>query len=312
MNRHSKPLAVLSFISIMCLFSIVSCGKREYKGYIYDKERHIPLKDVSVKYNYQQVKSDKNGYFVIENNNSNEVSDAITFSKKGYKPDTAETIIIHSGETMTERFINGQDTVFLSPVTAVIAQKRNDDDRPKSLGIKWPIISTELQKFYKRDKETGKYTLVIPKGYTLKTYADTGIAFKESPFGYEIKPGDRYLTADQFQLAGMNCKIIVYNVTGENDRPILNIQLNSYNKQGQLQDVLLLDSRFTFEVEYYRDFSIEKSGIIKLKSNQIEHYTYNEQGDITGYINDPQVESSAATYQLQADGKFRKINRLNN
>ncbi|PJJ84428.1 hypothetical protein [Mucilaginibacter auburnensis] len=306
MNRLAKPFSDTLYILTTCLILISSCGKREYKGYVYDKEKRIPLKDVIVKYHGQQVKSDKNGYFVFEDNG--EVSDDITFSKNGYRPDTARTIVIHSGETMSERFGSGRDTVFLSPETA-IKEKSRYDDKSKSLGIKWPITSRQFQKFYKKNPQTREYTLLVPSGYELKTCTDTGIHFKESPFGYEIKPGNRYLTADKFQLSGTDCEIIVYNVIGENDSPVLNIQLNSYNKEGQLQDALLLDSRFIFEVEYYRDFRIEETGIIKLKLHHIEHYTYNEQGDITGYIKDPQVESSSVTYQLQADRKFRKVNR---
>ncbi|WDF57198.1 hypothetical protein [Mucilaginibacter sp. KACC 22063] len=303
-----KPLADILYISTTCLLLLISCGKREYKGYIYDNEKHVPLKGVIVKYHGQQVKSDKNGYFVVEDNDA--VSDDITFSKNGYIPDTSETIIIHSGEQMTERFRNGHDTIFLLPIPKVQLQN-NERDLSKSATIKWPITSQQFQKFYKKNPQTREYTLVVPSGYDLKIYADTGTHFQESPFGYEIKPGGRYLTAARFQLSGTDCKIIVYNVTGENDSPVLNIQLNSYNKEGQLQDALLLDSRFIFEVEYYRDFRIEETGIIKLKLHQIEHYTYNEQGDITGYIKDPQVESSSVTYQLQADRKFRKVDRLN-
>lgn len=261
-----------------------------------------------MKYNSQQVKSDKNGYFDIEDNG--EVSDDITLYKRGYKPDTARTLIIHSGETMTERFRNGHDTIFLLPIPEV-QLKINERDLSKSATIKWPITSQQFQKFSKRNPQTREYTLVVPSGYDLKTYADTGTHLQESPFGYEMKPGDRYLTAAKFKLSGTECKIIVYNVIGENDSPVLNIQLNSYNKEGKLQDALLLDSRFIFEVECYRDFSVEESGIIKLKLHQVEHYTYNEQGDITGYIKDPQLQSSLSTYKIQADGKFRKLDVLN-
>lgn len=304
MNKLAKPLADKLYISTICLLLLISCGKREYKGYVYDKERHIPLKDVLVKHNGQQVKSDKNGYFVIEDNG--EVSDDITFSKKGYTPDTARTIVIRSSETMSERFRSGHDTIFLLPIPKVQLQN-NERDLSKSATIKWPITSQQFQKFYKKNPQTREYTLVVPSGYDLKIYADTGTHFQESPFGYEIKPGGRYLTAAKFKLSGTDCKIIIYNLIGENDSPVLNIQLNSYDKEGQLQDVLLLDSRFIFEVEYYRDFRIEESGIIKQKLHQIEHYTYNEQGDITGNIEDPQVQTLLSTYKIQADGKFRKL-----
>lgn len=300
---HLRSLSRLIAFAV-CMYLLSSCGKNKYQGYIYDRKSHLPIKDVLVKYNGHQVRSDEKGHFIIANNE--DVSEAILFYKEGYKPDTAETIIIHAGEQMEERFKDGHDTVFLLPVSQT-APLHNKVNNSSSATEKWPVSSDQFRKFYKKNAETGEYSLVIPRGFEAIPYNEASIPVQESPYGYVIKPDDRYVTATQLKLCGLHCKVIVYATMGENDSPVLNIQLNSYNADGQLQDALLLDSRFTFEVVYYRDFIIEENGKIILKLYHKDQYTYNEDGDITGSIDNPQVKSSNAVYQLQRNGKFRKL-----
>jgi hypothetical protein len=60
-----------------------------------------------------------------------------------------------------------------------------------------------------------------------------------------------------FNFDKVTYKVIAYTTYGENDSKIVNIQLNSYVASVQT-DALLLDNRFTFETEYYRQFSIKE------------------------------------------------------
>ncbi len=285
----------------ICLLS--ACGADVYHGYIYDRYIHSPLKDVAVRYDKYQVKSDANGYFKIPDND-NVTSDVITFSKKGYRPDTARTILIQSGEQMHEHFKNGKDTVFLSTITKIKVQNTQNTGPADVL---WPISSKRFTRFYKQKNDGGDHRLVVPKGFALKSYTEPIVPVHESPFGYDIKPGDRYIIAQQFKIGDINFKVIIYTVKGENDGKVLNIQLISYNANGQLQDALLLDSRFTFEVKYYRNFMIDKNGVIRITSCTKDHYTYNDQGDITGTLKDPKTEGMTVLYQLRPDGRFQRL-----
>ncbi|UEG51915.1 hypothetical protein LLH06_13185 [Mucilaginibacter daejeonensis] len=242
------------------------------------------------------------GYFKITTDDVS--SDVITFFKEGYQPDTARTMIIHSGEQMQEHFKSGRDTVFLSPVTLAPTAT---DQHTSSTDVQWPISSKRFANFYQREPVGGDHQLVVPKGFELASYDEPIVPVHESPFGYDIKPGDRYVNANQFHLGEVNLKVIIYTIKGENDGRVLNIQLNSYNPNGQLQDALLLDSRFTFEVEYHRDFVIQKNGSISITSYSKDHYTYNEQGDITGTLENAKTESSTVVYHLKPDGKFQRI-----
>jgi nucleoside recognition membrane protein YjiH len=63
---------------------------------------------------------------------------------------------------------------------------------------------------------------------------------------------------------GVSYNFSAYHSYGENDSKVANAQLNSY--MGKQVDAILLDSRFTAETEYYREFTLTKNGMIILKS----------------------------------------------
>nr|WP_295771678.1 carboxypeptidase-like regulatory domain-containing protein [uncultured Mucilaginibacter sp.] len=281
----------------ICLISLFSCSRNVHIGYVYDKETKRPLQGVTVSYDNKQVQTDAKGYFSISA--EDKANSRLHFYKNGYTSDTIETITTHSGEVIKKTFKDGSDTVYLlkTPVTRkkIVAK------------FKWPVTPVNFARFYKKNNESGDYSLLIPEGFALTPNKNNGVQVKESPYGYEMKDDTRYITASQFHMAGVDCKIIVYKVNGENDRTVINTQLNSYDKTGKQLDALLLDSRFTFEVIYHRDFLIEQNGKITINLHSKDQYTYNEQGDITGSLNNAPVETSTVVYQLKPNGMFIKI-----
>ncbi len=109
MNLRCKLLIFTFYISYLS-----SCRSNDYQGYVFDAISKQPLSGVSVKMLGQQVQTDANGYFKLHL--KNDIAADIVFYKNGYQPDTAKTLLIHSGEKLEELFQNGRDTVFLSPI----------------------------------------------------------------------------------------------------------------------------------------------------------------------------------------------------
>ncbi|MVN91759.1 peptidase associated/transthyretin-like domain-containing protein [Mucilaginibacter aquatilis] len=280
----------------ICLMFLFSCSKNEHTGYVYEKETKRPLQGVTVSYNNKQVQTDAKGYFSLIA--EGDVNGTLYFYKNGYTADTIGTITPHSGKVMESTFKNSSDTIYLSKAPVI---KKTIDAK-----IEWPITSGRFTKFYKKDNDTHDYSLVVPEGFTLTPNTSNELQVKESPYGYQMKNDTRYITASQFQMAGVNYKMVIYSVKGENDTEIINIQLNSYDKMGNQLDALLLDSRFTFEVIFYRDFVIEQNGRVTINSHSQDQFTYNEQGDITGSLTNAPVETSTVIYQLKPNGIFTK------
>lgn len=91
----------------------------------------------------------------------------------------------------------------------------------------------------------------------------------------------KYYTTTSFNYNTVAYKVSAYTSYGENDSKVVNIQLNSYLFNIQI-DALLLDCRFTFETEYYRQFSIKKDGTIAIKKLATDGSAYDDKGDIIG------------------------------
>jgi hypothetical protein len=90
---------ILLFISI-CL---LSCGK-SYYGYVYDHDSKVPLKGVIVDdyLNNIKTKTNSEGFFKLEQ--SDKISSELVFTIDGYVQDTIESIQIHGGESMEQKF----------------------------------------------------------------------------------------------------------------------------------------------------------------------------------------------------------------
>jgi len=168
-----------------------------------------------------------------------------------------------------------------------------------------PYGSKQASAFYKQDAISSDYK-VVPGSNSAKSYDDKTIPVKEDDFGYLIAKGGTYYELENFKFPQATCKLMIYNVSGENDSNVLNIQLNSYDETNTLKDALLLDSRFTFETEYYRDFNIDKDGVIDIKKISVHNLTYNEQGDIVGERSTDSIASESVKYRIENGGKFVK------
>jgi hypothetical protein len=165
--------------------------------------------------------------------------------------------------------------------------------------------SNEFQPHLKFNSEFCEYQITgldNPKEFTSK---ELSFPLKENEFEYNKSADFKYFTPSTFDLDKINCKVIAYTSYGENDSTVLNIQLNSYLAGVQI-DALLLDCRFTFETEYYRNFSIKKSGTIIIKKLAIDSLLYNNEGDIIGKkaVNDTTTE--VVQYKINTMGHFVK------
>jgi hypothetical protein len=85
------------------LLSLFGCMK-SYNGYVYDYDKKKPIEGVIVNDYINNVKTitDSKGYFSLKGNS--QISSVIIFKKNGYIEDTIESIQIHNGESMEERF----------------------------------------------------------------------------------------------------------------------------------------------------------------------------------------------------------------
>ena len=128
---------------------------------------------------------------------------------------------------------------------------------------------------------------------------------KENEFNFTKSADFKYYTATTFDLDKTNCKVIAYTTYGDNDSKVLNIQLNSYQSGKQI-DALLLDCRFTFETEYYTNFSIKENGTITLKKLAIESLLFNDEGDIIGKKTITDTTTVTVQYKMNAAGHFIK------
>lgn len=166
------------------------------------------------------------------------------------------------------------------------------------------ISSKNLDSYLKLDPELVEYDITgLDKA---EKFSSTALSFpiKENDFDYAKSTDFDYFTAKSFEIAANTFKIILFNTYGENDAKILNIQLNSYNG-GKLVDALLLDCRFTFETEYYRNFKID-GNTIEIKKISVDKLDFNDNGDIIGNkkVNDTLTE--VVKYQINDKGLFIK------
>ncbi|OCB76114.1 hypothetical protein [Flavobacterium crassostreae] len=164
------------------------------------------------------------------------------------------------------------------------------------------ISSKDLNPYLKLNPELFEYEIIgIPE---MHRFTDAEILFplKENDFDYTKSKDFNYYTAKEFVVEGNQLKIIIFNTYGENDSKVLNVQLNSY-RANQLKDALLLDCRFTFETEYYRNFSI-KNDRIEITKISVESLLFNEDGDIVGEKKTKDTLSSVVRYKLDSKGMF--------
>ena len=165
--------------------------------------------------------------------------------------------------------------------------------------------SKDFEPHLKFNSEFSEYELIglqNPKEFTPK---ELTYVVKENNFEFIKSSEFKYFTATNFDFKKTNYKIIAYRTYGENDIKVVNIQLNSY-RSGMQTDALLLDSRFTFETEYYSEFKIKKDGSIAIKKLAVNGLLYNEEGDITGKKTAKDTTVEVVHYKMNVNGQFIK------
>lgn len=165
--------------------------------------------------------------------------------------------------------------------------------------------SANIKPHLKFNSEYSEYELIKLKNPQSFSQQELNYPVKEHEFEFNKSTDFQYYTTSSFNFDQVTYKVIAYTTYGENDSKIVNIQLNSYVASAQT-DALLLDSRFIFETEYYRQFSIKKDGTIAIKKLAINGLEYDEEGDIVGQKKVKDTTITLMQYKMNPTGKFTK------
>lgn len=130
---------------------------------------------------------------------------------------------------------------------------------------------------------------------------------------YSYKPSDtsEYLKGDYFYPVNKFNKDSIYLIAYlyqdfEDIMPAVKTQLNSYDKNGNILDTLLLDNRFSFELIYKNDFIVEKDFSIKINKYIINYY--DNLDNLIPKGSKPKESKKTYFYQINNYGVFeRKI-----
>jgi len=147
----------------------------------------------------------------------------------------------------------------------------NTTNNPVMTESKLPYSSDEVKKYYKCDLGASNCSVVAIPDHKLMSFTPEELSLPIKENDFEITPAieNKYLEIEKFTFQNnISGSLIIYNTNGDNNSKILNVQLKSY-KNGQLSDQLLLDSRFTFEVGYYRTFMIRKDEKIEIVKHSV-------------------------------------------
>lgn len=173
-----------------------------------------------------------------------------------------------------------------------------------------PAYSSQFVKYYNK-----KNNFVILRPEYLKQAKtvnpqEKGIKIKGTTFGFNhFHDNDQYYEISRFEHKNYYYKLIAYNGIGEADTMLMNIQLNSYNKQDKLVDALILDSQYFYEdISSYSLFRINPDFNINIDT-YITYY-YNDQyeyGDSRGLIKNPKPEIYRKEKYKIIEGHFKLI-----
>lgn len=140
---------------------------------------------------------------------------------------------------------------------------------------------------------------------------ETRVFVKGDNFG-DPYVGDNiyYYEVGQFNHDNNIYKLITYKKTGEADTPLLNVQLNSYDRNGNLVDALLVDSFFCYEdIVRFSDFIINTDYMISIDDYVIYRYKVDEHG-LGEEIKNPIPQTYLKKrYQIK-DGRFELTSRI--
>lgn len=191
--------------------------------------------------------------------------------------------------------------------TSNIHAKKDNPIKVEKMSNNLPYTSDEVKKYYSSDSTSSNH-LINSKGLVEHYFSLSEMALPLKENDFETKPStkDKYYDLETFNFPNQNkCKLIIYSVFGENDSKVLNIQLNSFIED-RLVDKLLLDSRFTFETEYYRNFKINTDGSVEITKFSVDKLEVNEAGDIVGENENPVPKKEVVRYKINSEGEFMK------
>ncbi|WP_313501945.1 hypothetical protein [Kaistella carnis] len=189
-----------------------------------------------------------------------------------------------------------------------VQQKKEIIQKSSEMNEIFPYTDKNVGEFYTFSTEQDRYIVTADEKKMNNFQHDKLILpIKENDFEIIPTVKDKYAITETLSFSSsIFCKVIVYNTIGDNDTPILNVQLDSYYN-GQLRDQLLLDSRFTFETEYYRTFVINKDKSIKINKFSVNKLEFNEAGDILGEKKVADTVKVTVDYKLTDEGYFKKL-----
>lgn len=155
-----------------------------------------------------------------------------------------------------------------------------------------PITSSQFSKYYKEtDYEIKLLPQYLKQAKELNSQ-EIGGNLKGASWGSDqFKDYIRYYEVGGFEFENYYYKLIVYNSFGESDTLLLNIQINSYDSQGNMIDALILDTQYYYEdISCFTKFKINTDFTINLTRYVTYYYEVGYYGDEKGLIKNPKPQ----------------------
>ncbi|WP_240726385.1 hypothetical protein [Escherichia sp. E4702] len=127
-----------------------------------------------------------------------------------------------------------------------------------------------------------------------------------------IAKDTRFYELGQFEDKDNIFKLIMYNTIGESDTPLLNVQLNSYDRKGCLLDSLLLSTFFGYEdIIRFSHFKINQDYTIAIDNYVIHPDEPGEYGMTLHKKNSKPELYLQENYKIE-EGQFKLISKKTN
>ncbi|WP_081298419.1 hypothetical protein [Gilliamella sp. wkB108] len=155
-----------------------------------------------------------------------------------------------------------------------------------------PIKSSQFSKYY---KEVNHEIKLLPK------YLKQAKVFKSHEIESNLEDDSwesdqfqgyiRYYEVGGFEFENYYYKLFIYNSYGESDTLVLNIEINSYDTQGNIVDNLILDKQYYYEdISCFTKFKINTDFTINLTNYVTYYYKVGYYGDEKGLIKNPKPQ----------------------